>query len=148
MSANVRLRVEHDTRYTYPARASLAYHLACLRPREMPVQLVAAYELMMEPTPTQHSTRVDAFGNRRDLFAFFSPHEILHVGMRCDVELAPRDFAQARVVAAPWEQVASALRYRAGEPWMPCVSFFCPSGSGSVTRRISFRAAKSTTATP
>ena len=123
MNAPARLQVVHETHYTYSSRVDVAYHQACLHPRTLPMQDVVSHVLEIEPEPTQRSERIDAFGNARDQFAYFQPHEALAVRMHSEVVLQPRDLDAALDVSVPWEEVAEALRYRAGEPWQPASEF-------------------------
>ena len=123
MNAPARLQVVHETHYTYSSRVDVAYHQACLHPRALPMQEVVSHALLIEPEPTQRSERIDAFGNARDQFAYFQPHESLAVRMQSEVVLQPRDLDAALDVSAPWEETAEALRYHAGKPWQPASEF-------------------------
>lgn len=123
MNAPARLQVVHETHYTYSSRVDVAYHQACLHPRALPMQDVVSHALLIEPEPTQRSERIDAFGNARDQFAYFQPHESLAVRMQSEVVLQPRDLDAALDVSAPWEETAEALRYHAGKPWQPASEF-------------------------
>lgn len=121
--APARLHVVHETRYVYSTRVDLAYHLACLHPRTLDSQQVTGYALEIRPWPTQHSVSTDAFGNQRDHFAFFQPHDALDVRMESEVVLRARAVEQELAGSAPWEQVRDAMRYSAGVPWVPASEF-------------------------
>lgn len=123
MNTPARLQVVHETQYTYSSRVDVAYHQACLHPRTLPMQEVVSHALQIEPEPTQRSERIDAFGNARDQFAYFLPHEALSVRMESEVVLQPRDIDAALAATVPWEEAAEALRYHAGQPWQAASEF-------------------------
>ncbi len=123
MNAPARLRVLHDTHYAYSSRVDVAYHLACLRLRELETQAVTSRALDIQPAPTQHIERIDAFGNVRDQFAYFQPHESLDVSVESEVILQPRDIDAALEQTVPWEQAVDAMGYSAGKPWVPASEF-------------------------
>lgn len=118
------LEVVHETRYAYGARVDLAQHLAHLRPRTLPQQQVEAVELAIEPPP-QHWTRgTDVFGNGRDGFALYTPHESLAVTARSRVALQAVAAADDPAGAgAAWDDVAARCRYRAGAPFEAASEF-------------------------
>jgi transglutaminase-like putative cysteine protease len=127
------LDVTHETRYAYGARVDLAQHLAHLRPRAMPGQQVEQCEIVIDPPPQHWTQGVDVFGNVRDAFALYVPHESLKVTGRCRVLLSRDRFAPAAsrgmsdgLQAAPseaWEDVASACRYKAGGAFIAASEF-------------------------
>jgi transglutaminase-like putative cysteine protease len=116
------LDVTHETRYAYGARVDLAQHLAHLRPRTRPGQQVAACALSIEPEPQHWVQAVDVFGNARDAFALYAPHESLRVVTTSHVLLDPTP-PPAADGTPPWETVAAACRYRAGAPFEPAAEF-------------------------
>jgi transglutaminase-like putative cysteine protease len=117
------LDVTHETRYVYGARVDLAQHMAHLRPREMPGQRVEQAELAIEPQP-QHWTRgEDVFGNARDAFALYVPHEALRVVSRSRVRLQASRPRLRDEVAQPWEAVVQVCRFRAGGAFVAASEF-------------------------
>jgi transglutaminase-like putative cysteine protease len=117
------LDVTHETRYAYGARVDLAQHMAHLRPREMPGQRVEEAELAIEPPP-QHWTRGhDVFGNARDAFALYAPHESLRVVSRSRVRLQPSRARLREETAQPWDSVVEACRFRAGGAFVAASEF-------------------------
>jgi transglutaminase-like putative cysteine protease len=125
----VTLDVTHETHYAYGARVDLAQHLAHLRPRAMPAQRVTEVHLAIEPAPSHWTQSTDVFGNVRDAFALYVPHESLRVVARSRVllesEPAGGDDAPASAAAdsQAWEQVAQACRDRAGAPFVAASEF-------------------------
>lgn len=122
MSAAVTLDIVHDTQYHYAGRVDLAYHLAMLKPQDSGRQRTTSFALDCEPRPSYRQTGTDAFGNHRDLFSIYAPHDELHVRSTSRVVLVA---APASEVAAsqPWERVRVAMRYRAGAPYLPATEF-------------------------
>jgi transglutaminase-like putative cysteine protease len=127
----VTLDVTHETSYAYGARVDLAQHLAHLRPRAVPGQRVVEAQIDIEPLP-QHWTRgTDVFGNARDAFALYAPHDELQVVARSRVVLddsrSPARAPLDEVATQPWERVAHACQYRAGSTFIPASEFLFPS---------------------
>jgi len=119
------LHVTHETRYEYQTRVSLAQHLAHLRPRALPGQRVEDVKIEIDPAPSHWTQGTDVFGNARDVFALYVPHEALRVIATSRVALdAPAQVpAPAEGDSEAWERVAAACRYRAGSPYLPASEF-------------------------
>jgi transglutaminase-like putative cysteine protease len=116
------LHVTHETHYAYAARVDLAQHLAHLRPCALPWQRVATTALAIEPQPQHWTESSDVFGNRRDAFALYTPHDSLRVVASSTVQLARAgDLTDAP--SAPWEEVRRACQYRAGGAFEPASAF-------------------------
>lgn len=109
------LQVRHETRYGHGAPVMLAHHLAHLRPRDTPVQVVRDWQLVITPEPDGGAAGIDGgldvFGNWRHAFSHARVHEQLSVVSSFVAELHVRHEPGPGL---PWEQVAAALRYRAG----------------------------------
>jgi transglutaminase-like putative cysteine protease len=100
--------VRHRTTYRYMQDVSYSRHLLHLAPRETGSQRLTQFRLAVSPSPDQHISRLDFFGNPVDWLALDEPH--------ADVEVV----AESRVVALlppardpaaslPWEQVRARL---------------------------------------
>ena len=111
-----KLRVHHLTRYEYDAPVELAHHLAHLRPRDTPLQVVSDWRLAVTPDPDADDAldaSTDVFGNWRHCFSHARVHDRLEVLSSFEAALTvPR--AGDDAASPPWEQVAAQLRYRAG----------------------------------
>lgn len=116
------LAVTHETRYAYGARVDLAEHIAHLRPRDLPGQQVLDAQLAIEPPPAHWTQGSDVFGNLRDAFALYQPHDALIVTASSRVRLAPAPQLLA-AATQPWEEVAQACLYRAGAPFVAASEF-------------------------
>ncbi|PMS19051.1 transglutaminase [Trinickia dabaoshanensis] len=119
MSAAMTLSVVHDTTYRYSTPVERAQHLATIRPLDCAWQRVLAHRLHIDPAPSYEASHVDAFGNEVRYFSFDAPHEHLTVKSETTVALERRWAALDASATPAWEQVADALRYRAGGAYMP-----------------------------
>jgi transglutaminase-like putative cysteine protease len=123
MSRAQRLRIEHETAYDYSARVDLAYHIAYLRPAQSDYQQVETFDLDIDPTASYRSNGRDAYGNERDAFSLYSPHQQLRVRAASCVRVAPR-FERFDPATSPiWNEVREDLAYRAGAPFQPEIEF-------------------------
>ncbi|MBE7416160.1 MAG: transglutaminase family protein [Ideonella sp.] len=119
------LHVRHRTRYVHAAPVELAHHLVHLRPRDTAQQRVSGWRLEVQPEPDGGAHAIDAsadvFGNWRHGFSHARVHEQLDVLSTFQATLtAPVPVALA---SPPWQQVAAALRYRAGRTMPPACEF-------------------------
>ena len=120
------LAVRHETHYDYDDPVEVAHHSAHLRPRDTEQQQVLDWQLAIEPEPEGGRGAVqesrDAFGNWRHGFNHATVHEHLSVVSTFRVRAidAPAPDAAA---SPPWEEVAQALRYRAGGTQPDAVEF-------------------------
>jgi transglutaminase-like putative cysteine protease len=121
------LEVVHDTRYDYAAAVSVAHHLAHLQPMQDNEQQLLAFDLAVEPSPTQRTASVDSMGNAQLHFSLAQPHRRLHVVAKSRVQLAPRWAGLQAQASPPWDEVASSLRYVGGAPYVPALEFALPS---------------------
>lgn len=127
----VTLDIAHETSYAYGARVDLAQHLAHLRPRAMPGQRVDEAQIDIDPAPQQWTRSTDVFGNARDAFALYAPHEALRVVARSRVVLervgSPARMPIDEVASQAWDRVAHACQYRAGSSFIAASEFLFPS---------------------
>jgi transglutaminase-like putative cysteine protease len=125
----VALAVRHETHYSYGARVELAQHLAHLRPRQLPGQRVLDSQVAIEPEPQHWTQGTDAFGNARDAFALYVPHDALRVVATSRVELdgSSRASGPPSGASLPWEDVVQRCSYRAGAAFEPASEFSFPS---------------------
>jgi len=119
MSAPSSLRVEHETAYDYSSRVDLAYHIAYLRPAQTDFQQVDAFELTIDPPPSQQSAGRDVYGNERTSFSLYGPHDALNVRASSCVHVMPRFEALDPSTSPPWSEVRDDLRYQAGAGFQP-----------------------------
>ncbi len=113
------LHVEHETAYDYTSRVDLAYHIAYLHPARSEWQAVTYFQLEIDPLPSSRSSGRDAYGNRREMFSLYGPHDRLHVRAVSSVRVTPR-FGTLDVEQSPhWKDVVDEMRYHAGATFQP-----------------------------
>jgi transglutaminase-like putative cysteine protease len=117
------LIVTHRTVTHYAARVEVAYHCAYLIPRQDGRQRVLDAHLTIDPAPSQCADTRDSFGNVRTDFALYVPHETLVVDIRSRIAIAPRSGPLNPGASAPWEEVASGLRYALDSSFNPASEF-------------------------
>ena len=113
-AASVLLEVTHSTRYAYAAPVALAHHLAHLQPLQDDHQALQAFELDIEPPPSQSADSHDAHGNVQRHFSLWLPHRRLQVRSHSRLLLWPRFTALQPAASPPWEELVQGLRYVAG----------------------------------
>jgi len=118
-----RLSVEHETRYHYAQAVEMAQHIACLRPLSDEGQVLEQFEMSVSPTPAQHSTRRDAFGNSRAYFALNAAHAELKVVARSQVLVRARYQGLDPARGATCGEVRELLAYRAEAPFQSASEF-------------------------
>ena len=123
MTEGSELIVTHRTVTHYAARVEVAYHCAYLIPRQDDRQRVLDARLTIDPAPSQCADTRDSFGNVRTDFALYVPHETLVVDIRSRVAIAPRPDPLNPAESAPWEAVASGLRYALDASFHPASEF-------------------------
>jgi transglutaminase-like putative cysteine protease len=114
MSAAIRYRVLHETRYSYSSTVTGSRQLAHLRPRATPWQDVDAHEIEITPVPVERAEADDYFGNGVLRFTVEEPHDELVVRAQSLVAVRSRLESTGREFPA-WE-AALAPRSIAGEP--------------------------------
>ncbi|MES2088523.1 MAG: transglutaminase family protein [Pseudomonadota bacterium] len=118
-----RLSVEHETRYHYAQPVEMAQHIACLRPLSDAGQSLELFEMNVSPTPAQHSTRRDAFGNSRAYFALNAAHRELTVVARSHVTVQHRYPGLDASKGLTCGEVRERLTYRAEAPFESASEF-------------------------
>ncbi|MGA8010217.1 MAG: transglutaminase family protein [Thiomonas sp.] len=114
---DVLYRVVHETEYTYATQVELAHHLAHLCPLDHVTQERIDYICDIHPEPGHRRSDVDVFGNKREFFAYYSPHDTLTV--RAVSLVRVRSPQTPDWGASPaWETVREHLLYRAGKAYV------------------------------
>ena len=94
----------HRTSYCYSSGASVSHHVAHLRPRNLPNQQVADFDLLVEPAPAVMSERIDFHGNTATIFSSAEAHRKLCVTARSRVSLKSPIIPIA-ALTPPWDEV-------------------------------------------
>ena len=118
-----RLSVEHETLYQYDHPVEQSQHIACLRPLSDAGQRLLSFEMVVEPTPAQHSVQRDSHGNSRAYFAMNAAHARLSVLARSEVEVRHRYRGLAAMRGPTCAQVRERLAYRAQAPFEAASEF-------------------------
>jgi len=97
-----RLRIEHQTGFSYPGDVSASYNEARMLPNSTDSQFVLNSSLDIEPQASVNQY-VDYFGTRVASFDVLSPHSSLSITARSLVEVRPRPLEHADVT---WHDLA------------------------------------------
>jgi transglutaminase-like putative cysteine protease len=107
MTQDMNYRIVHRTEYRYSGPVSRCRNEVHLRPRDTDHQRCTASELVVEPTPTSWTERLDFFGNPVITFAVDGPFEELAVTSTSTVSVTERAPLPASDPA--WESVGHTL---------------------------------------
>ena len=97
-----RLRIEHQTGFSYQGDATASYNEARMLPVSTDSQFVLNSSLDIEPS-TSVNQYVDYFGTRVAVFDVLSPHSALTITARSLVEVRPRPLEHIEVT---WDGLA------------------------------------------
>lgn len=109
----MRLHILHETRYDYATAVVAAQHLAHLRPREGPGQVLLDHTLHTQPEPLQCSHSIDAWGNSRSHLVLQQAHQQLLVRAQSLVQTRP---VAPSTSSISWEAARDRLAFGAGRP--------------------------------
>lgn len=125
-TADTVLHISHVTHYDYASRVDLAMHLLHLQPLSRADQQLEDFRLDIDPPATRNQASLDYFGNPQHHLTLTTPHHALTV--RAESRVRRLAAATPKPSASPtWENVRAAMRYRAGQPWLPAAEFCFPS---------------------
>jgi transglutaminase-like putative cysteine protease len=125
-TADTVLHISHVTHYDYASRVDLAMHLLHLQPLSRADQQLEDFRLDIDPPATRNQASLDYFGNPQHHLTLTTPHHALTV--RAESRVRRLAAATPNPSASPaWESVRAAMRYRAGQPWLPAAEFCFPS---------------------
>jgi transglutaminase-like putative cysteine protease len=117
------LTVEHETLYAYDHAVEQAQHIACLSPLSDPGQTLLAHALIVSPTPSHRSERVDAHGNLRSYFALHVPHGEFKVVASSRVRVRHRYVGLDPAAGPTVAEVRERLAYHARAPFEAATEF-------------------------
>ncbi len=110
----MRLRITHETVYSYRPAVETAQHMAYLTPLQTQAQQLISHQLELLPCPERLREALDVYGNNRCYFSLQITHRQLRVTAQSEVVTQPSALPNSKV---PWENVRERLRYLAGEPF-------------------------------
>lgn len=98
-------RITHRTEYRYSDVVTSSYGRGHLTPRATPQQRCIAYELTIDPNPSDRSTSRDVYGNISSYFHVTQHHRALTVVSNSVVEVDPPgpEVYGAGAALEPWE---------------------------------------------
>ncbi|MCU1437356.1 MAG: transglutaminase family protein [Naasia sp.] len=99
-----RLRVRHQTGFTYQGEVTASYNEARMLPTSSDGQFVLHSHLEVQPMSSQHHY-VDYWGTRVTSFEILTPHRELSLTATSFVEVADRDHSGP---AVPWDELPAA----------------------------------------
>ncbi|RMX03418.1 transglutaminase family protein [Corticibacter populi] len=130
----MQLSVIHETRYRYETPVLQAHHMAYLRPVNSSEQQLHEFSLAIEPEPSAQAWSMDRYGQQRCYFELTEPHEELLVVARSRLSttaLPPAWQGKFPSVVLPdgipWEAVARAMQYEAGQAFDDAREYAQPS---------------------
>jgi transglutaminase-like putative cysteine protease len=105
--------INHRTTYRYAYPVSVGDHVACLKPRSFAQNRLLENTLVIQPTPTTLTERLDYFGNMLSFFTIEEPHKELVVESRSRVVVDPNaedaTIARRHGSSLAWECSTKAL---------------------------------------
>jgi transglutaminase-like putative cysteine protease len=104
----MKLKITHTTTYEYHEVVPVCQNECHLSPRNCSYQACQYHRLLVRPTPSSSSKRMDYFGNPVTYFAIQEGHRRLSVTSICKVELSPRPQPELSTTPA-WESIRDAL---------------------------------------
>ena len=125
-TADTVLHISHVTHYDYASRVDLAMHLLHLEPLSRADQQLEDFRLDIDPPATRNQASLDYFGNPQHHLTLTTPHHALTVRAESRVRRLAAATPKPSASLA-WESVRAAMRYRAGQPWLPAAEFCFPS---------------------
>lgn len=125
-TADTVLHISHVTHYDYASRVDLAMHLLHLQPLSRADQQMEDFRLDIDPPATRNQASLDYFGNPQHHLTLTTPHHALTVRAESRVRRLAAATPKPSASLA-WESVRAAMRYRAGQPWLPAAEFCFPS---------------------
>lgn len=103
-NAPVVYEVSHRTTYRYSIPVSFSHHLMHLTPRPCAHQTCHRSALIVLPTPTQHASRTDYFGNPATFITVQQQHKELILHAKSVIEVRPQP-TPAPTATTPWDEI-------------------------------------------
>jgi len=105
----VKYRVTHKTSYAGHEAVSIGHNQAWLELRTVDWQLMESFSLVIDPTPSIRSRRIDAFRNPVHIFSFNEGYEKLSVTATTVVTVRSRDLPKG-MESVRWNDVVATCR--------------------------------------
>ena len=116
----MKLRITHETNYSYTPTVVTAQHVAHLEPGNSPCQSCLTHEFNTVPPSPKVLRNVDAFGNHRYYWSLPAMHNTLQVNAHSVVTTYALAAEQAEAfqqhaASLSWEQAQLAFQFQAGK---------------------------------
>lgn len=116
----MKLRITHETLYSYSPTVVTAQHVAHLEPVNTACQTCLSHVFGTLPDSPKRRRQSDAFGNQRVYFSLPVAHNTLQVHAQSTLETCPLPLELATYLqdhgnTLTWEQAHDAYTYRAGQ---------------------------------
>jgi transglutaminase-like putative cysteine protease len=116
----MKLRITHETLYSYSPMVVTAQHVAHLEPVTTPCQTCLSHSFSTLPVATTVKRHSDAFGNLRCYWSLPVAHNTLQVQAQSTLATCPLPAAQVAALqnhadTLTWQQAQLAYQYRAGQ---------------------------------
>ena len=116
----MKLRITHETHYSYSPMVVTAQHVAHLEPVNTPCQTCITHSFSTLPVSPKLRRQPDAFGNHRCYLSLPVAHNTLQVHAQSTLETYPLPLSQAKALqdhaeTLTWEQAQGVYQYRAGQ---------------------------------
>ena len=105
----MRYHITHKTHYTYNDAVVLCHNEAHLIPGNDANQTCLKNEVIIDPLPTIYDARTDYFGNQACYFSIQTPHKVLTVTSRSEVEVQRFATLNSLANSPAWETVCQKL---------------------------------------
>ncbi len=106
----MKYRIIHKTHYNYSDAVSLCHNEAHLATRDAGYQKCLNSCVVIEPYPAVHQQVIDYYGNKVDYFALQSPHQILTITAKSEVDVQYPGFTHLPMDSQPWESIRDLLK--------------------------------------
>jgi transglutaminase-like putative cysteine protease len=128
----MKLRITHETQYSYSPTVVTAQHVAHLEPVNTPCQTCLSHVFRTLPDSPKRRRQTDAFGNQRVYFSLPVAHNTLQVHAQSTLETCPLPLELATSLqdhgnTLTWDQAQEAYAYRAGQASDDATPFAYPS---------------------
>src|SRR5689334_21174960 len=114
-------KITHNTVYDYSQPVSVCHNVVMLSPQTDGAVTCHSHRLIIRPTPSIASTRLDFFGNVVHAFSIEENHKQLAISATSRVSVAPPPAVNA--ASPPWKAIADGVAQQTIPEWLSVVPF-------------------------
>ncbi len=115
-------KITHSTTYDYSQPVSVCHNVVMLSPQTFGLVTCHSHRLIIRPTPSISSTRLDFFGNVVHAFSIEENHRQLSITATSRVSVSPATDVEG-VTTSPWKVVADGVAQQAIGDWLDLAPF-------------------------